>query len=233
MMANTSRIWIYTLSVVSILIFLTNSCTKNFSNVVAPATVTDIDGNVYHTVTIGTQVWMVENLKTTKYRNGTLIPNVTDSIAWNNLTTGAYCNYNNDPVNSVTYGLLYNWVVMADTDSITPIGWHVPRQIDWKTLSNFLGDPVTVGGILKEMGTAHWQAPNTGATNAVLFTALPGGQRASHGKFTGLGYSGAWWSSTIDGTYDAWGRYINYNDSTLYRYDDSQKVGFSIRCIMN
>jgi uncharacterized protein (TIGR02145 family) len=235
-MINTGKVWISTLSILTMLLILTNSCTKNYNNVIVPATITDIDGNVYHTVTIGTQVWLVENLKTTRYRHGNPIPNVTDSTAWDNLylaNTGAYCYYNNDPANAATYGLLYNWYAVNDTDSIAPKGWHVPGQTEWTTMSTYLGSLESVGGMLKETGTIHWQTPNTGAKNEFLFSALPGGQRLSHGSFTGIGTTGAWWSSTLDGTYDAWGRYINYNDSTLFRYDDTKKVGFSIRCVMD
>jgi len=231
-MTDTGRVWISTLSILTMLLILTNSCTKNLS-VTVPATVTDIDGNVYHTVQIGTQVWLVENLKTTRYRHGHPIANVTDSTSWNNLTTGAYCSYNNDASKSAIYGLLYNWYAVNDTDSIAPKGWHVPAQTEWTTMSTYLGNLESVGGMLKETGTTHWQTPNAGANNMTLFTALPGGERLSHGSFTGIGTTGAWWSSTGDNTYDAWGRYINYNDSTLFRYDDTQKVGFSIRCVMD
>ena len=233
-MTNKSIKWIYPLAVMSILLGLSNSCKKNDVTTIVPTTVTDIDGNVYHTIKIGTQVWMLENLKTTKYRNGDTIPNVNDTTQWESLTTtGAYCNYDNNPDNSAIYGLLYNWMTVTGSDSIAPKGWHVPTQIEWTILSNYLGGLGPAAGKLKEAGTAHWQAPNVGATNEVLFTALPGGMRISYGKFTGLGYLGAWWTSTGDAAYDAWGRYINYNDSTLYRYDDTRKVGFSVRCIMD
>lgn len=235
-MIKSSRIWIYSLALLSMILILTNSCTKSLTNITAPATVTDIDGNVYHTVKIGTQVWMLENLRTTKYRNGKPIPNVTDTTSWKALTTGAYCSYNNDNNNTAVYGLLYNWQAMVSLDlkdSIAPKGWHVPTQVEWNTLANYLGDLNVDGGKLKETGTTHWQSPNTGATNEKGFTALPGGQRASHGQFSGIGTLGTWWTSTGDGTFDAWGRYINYNDSTLYRYDDTKKAGFSVRCVMD
>lgn len=233
MRTNNGRIWFCTLAVLSMILILTNSCKKGLNSTTPPATVTDIDGNVYHTVKIGSQVWMVENLKTTRYNNGNPIPNVTDSTAWNNLTTGGYCAYNNDSANTAVYGLLYNWYAVHDTDSIAPRGWHIPTQSEWTTMTNLLGDLEAAGGKLKETGTTHWQSPNTGATNESLFTALPGGKRQSHGKFTGLGSTGMWWSASGDGTYDAWGRYINYNDSAMFRYDDTKKAGFSVRCVMN
>ncbi len=105
----------------------------------AQTTVTDIDGNVYRTVKIGTQVWMAENLKTTKYRNGDPIANVTNGASWKALTTGAYCWYNNDAENKVTYGGLYNWFVVADSRKIAPTGWHVPTDAEWTVLTDFLG----------------------------------------------------------------------------------------------
>jgi uncharacterized protein (TIGR02145 family) len=133
-------------------------------------TVTDIDGNVYQTVTIGTQVWMKENLKVTHYRNGEAIPNVTDGNVWGALTTGAYCEYNNDVNNVATYGRLYISYAVADNRNIAPTGWHVPSDAEWKQLEMTLGmsqaqaDSVgwhgaPVGGKLKEAGTTHWLAP--------------------------------------------------------------------------
>lgn len=232
-MTNKCSNWIGPLVIISLLLIITSSCQKNLGNVNVPSTITDIDGNVYHTIKIGSQVWLVENLRTTRYRNGNPIPNVTDSTAWNSLTTGAYCNYNNDDANFAIYGRLYNWVAISDTDSIAPKGWHIPAQTEWTTMTNSLGDLIVDGGKLKETGTAHWQSPNTDATNETFFTALPGGKRLSHGTFTGLGTTGAWWTSTGDGPFDAWGRYINYDNSTLYRYDDTKKAGFSIRCVMD
>jgi uncharacterized protein (TIGR02145 family) len=152
-----------------------NQVTFKTTTDVETNTVTDIDGNIYHTVTIGTQVWMVENLKTTKYRNGDPIPNVTGN-AWAALTTGAYCWYNNDAATyKATYGALYNWYAVADSRNIAPTGWHVPTDAEWTTLTTFLGGESVAGGKLKETGTNHWTSPNTGATNETGFTALPGG----------------------------------------------------------
>lgn len=159
--------------------------------------VEDIDGNVYKTVTIGTQCWMIENLKVTHYRNGDAIPNITDDLAWNNLTTGAYCYYKNKANYSSTYGRLYNWYAVKDSRNIAPEGWHIPSAAEWTTLINFLGGDHFAGGKLKENGTMHWRKPNTGATNESGFTALPGGLRAPNVKFYGLGYLGYWWSSDI------------------------------------
>lgn len=234
-MRKKFRIWISTLVVLSAILIISNGCHKGL-NVIVPSTVTDFDGNVYHTVTIGTQVWLVENLKSTHYRNGNPIPNVTDTAAWNNLhltNGGASCYYNNDPSNAATYGLLYNYYAVVDTDSIAPRGFHIPGETEWTTLTTYLGNIDSDGGKMKETGILHWQSPNTGATNATLFTGLPAGERLSHGAFTGIGTTGAWWSSSGDGSYDAWGRYINYNDSAIFRYDDTKLVGFSVRCVMD
>ncbi len=151
------------------------------------STVTDIDGNIYHTVTIGTQVWMVENLKVTKYNDGNVIPYVTDSVSWGKLQTPAYCFYNNDIKNKTIYGALYNWY-SVNTGKLAPNGWHVAKDSEWKTLITFLGDPSNnalfgedsiAGGKMMEIGTSHWIGLNSGANNSSGFTALPGGGRFS------------------------------------------------------
>ena len=156
-------------------ILLISSCSNN--NIVNPAptplTATDIDGNVYHTVTIGTQIWMVENLKTTRYNDGSPIPFVTDSSSWSNLTTPGYCWYNNDTTNKNTYGALYNWFAV-NTGKLAPTGWHVPTDDEWTTLTTYLGGESIAGGKLKETGTTHWRTPNAGATNEIGFTASSG-----------------------------------------------------------
>jgi uncharacterized protein (TIGR02145 family) len=194
-------------------------------------TVTDIDGNVYHTVTIGTQVWMLENLKVTHYRNWHPIPNITDDTEWGNLKTGAYCDYNNDPNNADTYGRLYNWYVVIDSRKICPAGWHVPTYKDWEILEAYLGGVPIAGGKIKEAGTVHWKSPNTGATNESGFTALPGGYRHFTGKFYYVGYYGYWWSTRAYNVNNAWYNYLGYIYSNLNRYYYSKTLGFSIRCL--
>jgi uncharacterized protein (TIGR02145 family) len=194
-------------------------------------TVTDIDGNVYNTVTIGTQVWMVENLKTTKYRDGTSIPNVTDNISWSNLTTGAYCDYSNTPSNSATYGKLYNWYAATNAHNIAPTGWHVPTDADWTTLTTYLGGEGVAGGKLKETGTTHWQSPNIGATNETGFTALPGGIRNYNGSFDYIGSHGYWWSATESGAASAWLRFMGFSYSYVFSYGANKELGFSVRCV--
>jgi len=157
-------------------------------------TVKDYDGNVYQTVKIGKQIWMVGNLQVTHYNNGDVIPNVTDQTAWNGLTTGALCAYDNDQNNVKTYGYLYNYYVISDPRGICPAGWHVPSLAEWETLSQACGGDAVAGGALKEAGTTHWDAPNTGATNSSGFTALPGGVRLD--GFVCLGGSGGFLSTT-------------------------------------
>jgi uncharacterized protein (TIGR02145 family) len=193
---------------------LTYSCKKDDTNndPEPGGTVTDIDGNVYHTVTIGTQTWMVENLKTTHYRDGEAIPYVTDSAIWNGLSTPAYCFYNNDAVaNKATYGALYNWYT-ASSPKLCPVGWHVPTDAEWTTLMTYLGGQIVAGGKLKEQGTAHWNSPNTGADNSTGFTAVPGGCRTMGLiQFYEIGTFGYWWSSTETSAKFAWYRYILTN----------------------
>jgi len=202
-----------------------------FNPILTYGIVTDIDGNVYKTITIGTQVWMVENLRTTKYRNGDPIPNVTDSTAWSSLTTGAYCNYNNDANFSTIYGSLYNWNAVNDSRNIAPTGWHVPSDTEWTILTTFLGGESVAGGKLKETVTTHWLSPNTGATNETGFAALPCGDRSFVGKFEVVGFDGIWWSSTAGDISSAWYRFVYFSGSSVTRGSSSQTSGFSVRCV--
>jgi len=195
-------------------------------------TVSDIDGNVYHTVTIGSQVWMVENLKTTKYRNGDPIPNVTVHETWISINTGAYCWYKNDAATfKATYGAIYNWFAVADNRNIAPVGWHVPTDVEWTTLTDFLGGQSVAGGKLKETGTSHWVSPNTGATNSSGFTALPGGTHDSYAAFYSEGEYGNWWSSTARDEWNAWYLRVEYrrDATTLNQY--YKQNGWSVRCV--
>jgi uncharacterized protein (TIGR02145 family) len=205
-------------------------------------TVTDYDGNVYSTVKIGNQVWMKENLKTTHYRDGSPIPNVTDNNAWKNLKTGAYCNYNNNPSYGSIYGRLYNWYAVIDNRGLAPKGWHVPKDAELKTLEMTLGIPQTEadwagwrgknkGGKLKETGTTHWNSPNTGATNSSDFTALPGGCRDIGGIFNDVVSYGDWWSSSEYNTGTAWHREMGCNNSAISRSYIYKAYGCSVRCI--
>src|SRR4030042_3006216 len=152
-------------------------------------TMTDIDGNVYRTVKIGTQVWMAENLKVTHYRNGDAVPIIKDEAEWRAVMfkeTGAYCNYKNDEKFVKTYGRLYNWYVVSDQRNIAPEGWHIPTKAEWKMLADNLGDPDIAGGNMKEKGTVHWDTPNEGAKDLMKFTALAAGDRSNDGFFDNM-----------------------------------------------
>jgi uncharacterized protein (TIGR02145 family) len=194
---------------------------------------TDADSNHYAVVQISTQIWMEENLKTTKYLNGNPIPNVTDSTAWGNLTTGAYCDFDNIPANSTTYGKLYNWYTAADSRNVCPSGWHVSTDAEWTTLTTYMGGENVAGGKLKEVCSTHWPSPNTGATNKYGFTALPSGYRTFHGLFFDMGFYAGWWPSTEINMSSAWNRFLAYYESILQRYNFSKTVGLSIRCVMD
>jgi uncharacterized protein (TIGR02145 family) len=193
-------------------------------------TVKDCDGNVYKTVKIGTQVWMAENLKTTKYKDGTAIPLVTDDKAWATLTRPAYCWYNNNIVNKGTYGALYNWYTI-NTNKLCPFSWHVPSDVEWTTLTTFLGGEDAAGGKLKETGTIHWKSPNTGATNETGFTALPNGYRYESGSFFSIGNYGNWWSSSEFYTGSAYYRLMDYSNGIVSSNGESNRYGYSVRCL--
>lgn len=195
-------------------------------------TFTDIDGNVYHEIRIGTQVWMGENLKTTKYNDGTPIPNLTDiTIHWADPITGYYNWYKNDAATYKNpYGALYDWYAV-NTGKLAPVGWHVPTATEWTTLANYLGGESIAGGKLKEKGTTHWNTPNTGATNETDFTALPGGFFYGQG-FEYIGGQGYYWSSSSKGD-SCYLRTVDIHTGTLARLHRQWKetLGFSVRCV--
>ena len=193
-------------------------------------TVTDVDGNVYHTVKIGTQTWMVENLKTTHYRNGDAIPNEKNGQNWANLATGAYVDYDNVPANGEVYGHLYNWFAATDARNIAPQGWHVPSKAEYATLVDYLGGEAVAGIKLKEKGTQHWLSPNIGS-NSSGFTALPSGYYSTNGNFYSLGSGFVVWTTTLeDLTFAREYQMFNSGDSF---YDDilDKNTGVAIRCI--
>jgi uncharacterized protein (TIGR02145 family) len=200
----------------------------------ATGTVTDVDGNVYATIKIGTQTWMIENLKVTHYSDGTPVPNVTDDNTWKGLLTGAYCNYNNDVAMGKIYGKLYNWYAVTNPHLLAPAGWHIPTDAEWNTLYNYIGGTRESGQKIQEQGTTHWTA-NTGATNSTLFTGLPGGTRdfePFYGVFTSIGSDGMWWSTTPAGTTNA--VYMDlYVKGYFERHEDRKYYGYSVRCIKN
>jgi uncharacterized protein (TIGR02145 family) len=189
-------------------------------------------GDVYHTVVIGDQLWMVENLKTIKYNDNTDIPLVENDTTWAMQTSPAYCWYNNDETTyKDTYGALYNGYTVQN-DKLCPVSWHVPSLNDWTTLIDLLGGHDVAGGKLKETGTTHWLAPNTGATNESGFTALPGGHRHEINLFTQLGQYGFWWSNTLyDEDNNTWFWFVGNSSPSLLLTHDDNLNGFSVRCI--
>jgi uncharacterized protein (TIGR02145 family) len=194
--------------------------------------VTDIDGNTYETVLIGSQWWMAENLRTATYANGEPIPNVTDANTWLNLDTGAWCNYNNDLAFDSVYGKLYNCYTAVDARGLCPAGWHVPTDAEWTILTDYLGGIAVAGGKMKSTGTQYWSGSNTMATNESSFSGLPGGFRdGTNVVFNVVGSYGNWWSSTEYDTSDTWFRYLNYANGLAYRSSTNKRSGFSIRCV--
>jgi uncharacterized protein (TIGR02145 family) len=192
----------------------------------------DIDGNVYKTVTVGSQVWMASDLKTTRYNDGTPIPLVTDYDAWAVLSTPAYSWYNNEITNRESYGALYNYFAV-NTNKLCPKGWHVPSDEEWTTLRTNLGGLLLAGGKLKEEGTVHWKSPNASATNESGFTALPGGFRSYNGSFNYMGISGYWWSSTTSSPSTVYFWNLRYKYGYVYKSVSNMTNGFCIRCMMD
>jgi uncharacterized protein (TIGR02145 family) len=199
-------------------------------------TVSDIDGNLYKTIGIGYQIWMAENLRTTKYNDNTNIPNVTDNVTWANLVTPAYSWYDNDEVKyKTTYGALYNWYTVSypnnGNKNICPVGWHVPDQAEWSKLAGNGG----AGGQLKETGFLHWLTPNSGATNSTGFTAIGSGIRSDNntfqGSFLGLGSQSVFWSVTEGTSASAWVFTLSTNTSTVSTGNSGKSNGYTIRCL--
>jgi uncharacterized protein (TIGR02145 family) len=190
-------------------------------------TVTDADGNVYKTATIGTQVWMAENLKTTKYNDNTAIPNVSDPVAWGALTTGAYCWYNNDTGNKNTFGALYNFYV-NNNGKLCPTGWHVPTYAEWTTMVNFLGGVDLAAGKLKT--TSGWDNNGNGS-NSSEFSAPPGGSRLSDNSYAGIGYSAYFWPSYDSGLQSTSAYTLSVSNYLVLSSNFSKKIGMSVRCL--
>ena len=216
--------------------FATNSVGTSYGNELTyktyTGTVTDVDGNVYYTVTIGTQIWMGANLKVIHYRDGTPIANVTDNSLWASMTTGAYCLFNNEANFYTIYGNLYNWYAASDARNIAPLGWHVPTDAEWIILADYLGGTSIAGGKLKETGTIHWGSPNYGATNETGFTALPGDFRSSAGYIpTFTGNSGLWWTSTSVSSVNSLMRSISHDYASIGGGSKENKWGCSLRCV--
>ena len=210
-------------------------------------TVTDIDGNTYKTVTIGNQVWMAENLRTTRYNDGTPIPHIKDSIEWGNATSGAYCYYDNDSTsNAKKYGALYNWYVV-NTGKLAPEGWHVPTEYEWEILENYLiyngynYDGTTDSNkVAKSMAAkTDWYLSDEegdvgndlSLNNSSGFSGLPGASRANYSVFINLGYSGRWWTATEQDIDLAHSHFLFYTANHLCWCTNWKKAGHSIRLV--
>ncbi|TSA23454.1 hypothetical protein D4R71_08545 [bacterium] len=202
-------------------------------------TVTDIDGNIYKTVKIGDQVWMAENLRVTHYRNGEPIPNLTANNDWTWTPSGAYCVYDNNPLNAESYGNLYNWLAVDDICSLAPGGWHIPTDEEWQILIDYLGGGTIAGGKMKEIGTIEvgdgiWHEPNTGATNESGFKGLPGGYRyLVSGEFKKIGYYSYFWSSSGSSVTTAWSWSLRNDSQGVGHVGVDKRYGYSVRCIRN
>ena len=210
--------------------------------------ITDIDGNIYNTTQIGTQCWMKENVRVTRYNDGTLIPldetggasGTGGGQSWSVRNTGARTIYGQNTSSLKIFGYLYNWYAAkgiaapggTSLKNLCPTGWHVPTDAEWTSLSTFLGGEAIAGGKMKSVGTALWSTPNTGATNESGFTGLPGGLRAENGAFRFRLFYGLFWSSTEFDSGNAWNRTLNSGNSGLEsEIFDDKRPGYSIRCL--
>lgn len=216
--------------------FATNKNGSGYGMVVPVTTmdsmISDIDNNHYRLVQIGPQVWMAENLKTTRFNDGEVIPLTEDNATWAALASPSYCWNSNDISYKVPYGALYNWYA-AHSGIISPVGFHVPTKDDWIELIDFLGGVAVAAGALKEAGQSHWEAPNTGADNSSGFTALPGGNRDPTGSFFAPRLFGGWWTSTEKESNLAWAISVSFNTTQVSITNENKISGFSIRCLKN
>lgn len=203
---------------------------KSFST--ALSKVIDIDGNEYKIVTIGSQTWMAENLKTTHYRNGDEINDGTGAGTVSGEEAPKYWFVYDDDLDNVSpYGMLYTWYTVNDGRSICPEGWHVASDKDWAILRDYLGSENVAGGKLKESGTAHWATPNKRATNQIGFTALPGGYRQNYQAFAHIGEIGYWWTATEESAHYGFLYSMSYDTNDLTEERSFKALGYSVRCI--
>lgn len=214
--------------------FATNELGTRYSNQLlenTPPLVTDVDGNIYKGIKIGTQVWLNKNLMVTKYQNKDTIDEVIPDGLWQNLLSGGWSNIDNSANNNEVYGKLYNWFAVSDERKICPQGWKIPSDDDWTVLTSYLGGLDVAGGKLKATGIGFWGIPNAWASNLSFFTGLPSGYRDEHGMFFGIGYYAIWWTSNSNGA-EAWSRYV-YNEFNYASKETlSKNQGLSIRCLL-
>ena len=229
-MKTKSKIWFCSIILSGAVLILIDGCKKNDNN---PPYMTDQDGNVYASVTIGSQVWTVENLKTTRYSNGDLIgTTVPDTLNISSEFMPKYqWAYDGIESNVAAYGRLYTWWAVNDSRKICPAGWHVPSDEEWTTLSTYLGGDSIAGGKLKKTGTIYWIPPNRGATNEAGFKALPGGYNSAYGTYFSLGITGYWWTSSGISDIFAYYRAIGYSSGYLDNGEIFTNAGLSVRCL--
>lgn len=216
--------------------FTTHLTTVKYNNSLDYGVVSDIEGNNYKTIPIGPFVWMAQNLKTTKFSDGTDIPNLKENSQWEISSTPGFCWFdNNDTVYADFYGAYYNWFAVS-TGKLCPDGWHVPSDSEWQLLVDYLGGERKAGSGLKEEGSNNWILPNKDATNNSGFTGLPVGLRNTNGAFSGQGSFGVWWSATETSPSflgAAWCRMIHGDTAVVSRKEIYKKDGFTVRCVKN
>ena len=231
---NLMRKYYFTIASLLFLTIALSSCSneenKTQSNVASRSSVPVMTGKVK----IGNQIWMTQNLNVSRYRNGDIIPQVTDPGQWRDITTGAWCYYNNDPASGAIYGKLYNWYAVNDSRGLAPAGWHIPSQPEFETLTAYLGGMVFAGSKLKSV--TGWQSSNTDATNSTRFTGLPGGRRWYNNFLSGgcsdIGVKGCFWSSSVAGM-DAYRIDLVANASYAATIQTYRNTGCAVRCIKN
>ncbi|WP_395048653.1 fibrobacter succinogenes major paralogous domain-containing protein [Flavobacterium sp.] len=194
--------------------------------------VSDIDGNIYNVIQIGSKTWMQKNLNVSKYRNGDIIPQITDPTQWKNTTTGAWCYYKNDINNGQIYGKLYNWYAVNDPRGLSPQGWHISSNDEWVVLIGYLGGDMLAGYTMKELGVTHWSATTPETTNSSGFMGLPGGF-SSYGAFSGIGLTGWWWTSSQETNLYAYMHTLYYAHGKVPTSTFEKRYGMSVRCIRN
>ncbi len=190
--------------------------------------INDVDGNLYHQIAIGNQIWLDKNLQVTRFNNGEMIPLIAENKEWSNLTAPGYCFYQNKKENATSFGVLYNWYVI-DKGNICPVGWHVPSDAEWTDLSTFLGGDLIAGSQIKSK--TGWNLKGNGS-DTLRFQALPSGVRfIGSANYSNDGTCAVWWSATEGDVTDAWFRKTNYYHPSLLRYSTNKAHGFSIRCL--
>ena len=217
-------------------VFLIVTCLQfaGFKLTAQCGTVTDIDGNIYHTVKIGKQCWLQENLKTTHFNNGTAIAEIKDSTAWAKTflhNTPAWCYLQNKDSNDIVYGKLYNWYATTNSPNVCPAGWHVPSIDDFEVLMDYLGGDSICGDHMKSLNL--WPTTNSHSDNSSGFTALPGSSRNSFGDFYPVNDAGLFWSSNSSGTIDAWYYGLFFANPNAYKSSFNKANGMSVRCVAN